>query len=106
MIDMDKCGLKIEASNDNFGKCISWERCHFDGASNQEIKLNLMMAISANVNYNLEWHSHWPQEEGETNLFRMFTFIERIINQVTTNWPGSQPCSIQFDCQSGAKVPI
>jgi hypothetical protein len=81
MIDMDKYGLKIEASNPKFGKCISWEGCHFDGAYNQEMKLNLMMAISADVNYDMELHSHWLQEEEGANLFRMFTFIERIIEQ-------------------------
>ena len=36
MIDMDECRLKIEASNPNFGICVSWERCHFDGAYNLE----------------------------------------------------------------------
>jgi hypothetical protein len=64
MIDMDKCSLKIEASNHYFCKCVSWGCCHFDGVYNQEIKLNLMMAISANINYDMEWHSHWPQEGG------------------------------------------
>jgi hypothetical protein len=64
MIDMDKCSLKIEASNPNFGKCVSWERCHFNEVYNHEWKLNLIMTIGANVNYDMEWHSHWPQEEG------------------------------------------
>ncbi len=65
MIDMDKCGLKIETSNLSSGKCVSWECCHFEGAYNQERKLNLMMAISANPNYDMDWRELWPQEEGE-----------------------------------------
>jgi len=92
MIDMDECGLKIEASNPSFGKCVSWERCHFDGAYNRERKLNLMMAISADKNYDMEWHSHWPQEEGGTNLFRMYRFIESIIDRLAIDWPGRSFC--------------
>ena len=74
-IDMDECGLKIETSNPSLGKCVSWEHCHFEGPLNQERKLNLMMAISANCNYNMEWHKLWPQEEGGTNLSRMYMLI-------------------------------
>ena len=92
MIDMDECGLKIETSNPGFGKCVSWERCHFEGAYNRERKLNLMMAISANPVYDMEWHEHWPQEEGGTNLFRMYTFIERIIDQLAIDRPGCSFC--------------
>ena len=36
VIDMDECGLKIEKSNPSFGKCVSWEGCHFEGAYNRE----------------------------------------------------------------------
>jgi hypothetical protein len=32
MIDMDECGFKIETSNSLFRKCVSWERCSFEGA--------------------------------------------------------------------------
>jgi hypothetical protein len=92
MIDVDECGLKIDASNPNFGKCVSWERCHFDGAYNREKKLNLMMAISADTDYNMEWHSLWPQEEGGTNLYRMYRFIESIIDQLAVDWPGRSFC--------------
>ena len=31
IIDTDQAGMKIEESNPNFGKTVSWERCHFDG---------------------------------------------------------------------------
>ena len=50
-----------------------------------------MMAISAD-NYGMEWHELWPQEEGGTNLFRMYTFIERIIDQLAIDWPGRSFC--------------
>jgi hypothetical protein len=92
MIDMDKCSLKIENSNPLFGKSVSWERCHFEGVYNQERKLNLMMAISADHNSDMEWHKLWPQEEGGPNLFRMDTFIESIINQLAIDWPGHTFC--------------
>ena len=51
-----------------------------------------MMAISADQNYDMEWHELWSQEEGGTNLFRMYTFIERIIDQLAIDWPGSSFC--------------
>ena len=75
MIDMDQAGMKIEASNPNFGKCVSWERCHFDGAYNREQKLNLMMAVSADTALDMEWHDYWRQEEGGTNLYRVYIFL-------------------------------
>ncbi len=59
MIDMDECGFKIENNNLLFGKSLSWEHCHFEGAYNRERKLNLM-AISADQNYDMEWHKLWP----------------------------------------------
>ena len=49
MIDMDQAGMKIEATNPQFGKTVSWERCHFDGAYNRERKLNLMMAVARDL---------------------------------------------------------
>jgi hypothetical protein len=67
-------------------------RGHFEGAYNRERKLNLMMAISADRNYDMEWHQLWPQEEGGTNLFRMYTFIERIIDQLAIDWRGRSFC--------------
>jgi hypothetical protein len=56
MIDKDECGLKIKTSNPSFGKCVSWELCHFEGAYNRERKLNLMMAISADRNYDISYN--------------------------------------------------
>jgi hypothetical protein len=53
-----------------------------------------MMAISADRNYDMEWHEPWPQEEGGTNLFMMYTFIERIMDQLVIDWPAG--CSFCF----------
>ena len=92
MIDMDQAGMKIEGSNPNFGKTVSWERCHFDGAYNRDRKLNLMMAISADEAYNMEWHDYWPQEEGGTNLYRVLTFFDRIMDQLEADHPGRSFC--------------
>lgn len=92
MIDMDQAGLKIEASNPHFGKTVSCERCHFEGAYNRDAKLNLMMAVCADPNYDMEWHDYWPQDEGGTNLFRVYTFFERIIDQLAVDRPGRSFC--------------
>ena len=71
---------------------MSWERCHFDGAYNRDRKLNLIMAVSADPNYDMEWHEYWPQEEGGTNLYRVYTFYERIIDRLDIDQPGRSFC--------------
>ena len=58
-IDMDQAGMKIEATNPHFGKTVSWERCHFEVAYNRDRKLNLMMVMSADPEYDMEWHEYW-----------------------------------------------
>jgi hypothetical protein len=34
----------------------------------------------------MEWHKLWPQEESGTNLFQVYTFIDRIIDQLAIDW--------------------
>ncbi len=92
MIDVDESGMKIEASNHKFGKAVSFHRCHIDGAYNRDRKLNLIMAVSADPIYDMEWHEHWEQEEGGTNLYRMYTFFERIMEQLAVDRPGRSFC--------------
>ena len=92
MIDMDQAGMKIEASNPRYGKTVLWQRSHFDGSYNRDKKLNLMMAISADRAYNMEWHEHWEQEEGGTNLFRVYSFYERVMDQLDADHPGRSFC--------------
>ena len=64
MIDVDEAGFKIESTNPSFGKTVSWLRCYLVGEYNRDKKVNCMMAISADANYNMAWHDIWPQEEG------------------------------------------
>jgi hypothetical protein len=92
MIDIDECGMKIEATNPRFGKCVSWERCWIEGAYNRDRKLNLLMAISADPQLNMEWHDIWPQGEGGTTVFRYYVFLERIIAWLAEHWPGRSFC--------------
>lgn len=92
MIDIDECGLKIEATNPRFGKCVSWERCWQEGAYNRDRKLNLLMAISADQAMNMEWHDMWQQSEGGTTFFRYYVFIERIIEWLAQNQQGRSFC--------------
>ena len=47
MIDLDEAGFKIESTNPNFGKTVTWMRCYLEGEYNREKKVNCMMAISA-----------------------------------------------------------
>ena len=92
MIDVDESGMKIEASNPHFGKTVSFHRCHIDGAYNRERKLNLILAVSADPVYDMEWHEHWEQEEGGTTLYRMYTFFERIMDQLAVDRPERSFC--------------
>ena len=36
----------------------------------------------------MEWHELWLQEEGGMHLFRMYTTIKRIIDQLAIDWMG------------------
>ena len=46
------------------------------------------MAITADPAYNMEWHDCWPQEEGGTNVYRVYNFFERAIDQLDVNYSG------------------
>ena len=92
MIDMDECGLKIEATNPRYGKSVTWERCHTDGSYNRDKKLNLIMAISADPALDMEWHDMWPQEEGGTDLYRVYVFFDRVIQWLNQHHPGRSFC--------------
>lgn len=78
MIDMDQAGFKIEATNRKFGKVVSWERCYIEGQYLRDEKLNCMMAVSADDVYDMEWHDLWPQTEGGTTIYKVYTFFEQI----------------------------
>jgi hypothetical protein len=88
MIDLDGSGMKIEASNPHFGKAVSFHCCHIDGAYNRDRKLNLILAVCPDPDYDMGWHEHWEQEEGGTNLFWMYTFLKHIIDELADDRPG------------------
>ena len=92
MIDLDEAGFKIECTNPKFGKTVTWLRCYLEGEYNREKKVNCMMAISADRNYDMEWHDIWPQEEGGTDLNRVIVFIQRVIAQLAVDYPGRSFC--------------
>jgi hypothetical protein len=92
MIDVDEAGFKIESTNPSFGKTVSWLRCYLEGEYNRDKKVNCMMAISADRNYNMAWHDIWPQEEGGTDVYRVYTFFRRVIDRLTIDHPGRSFC--------------
>jgi len=51
-----------------------------------------MMAISADPAYDMEWHDIWPQEEGGTDIYRVYIFFERIIYRLANDHPGWSFC--------------
>ena len=58
MINMDQCKVKIEHSNPSMAKAVSMDCAHVDGAYDRDAGVNLMMAVSANPNYDMQWHNH------------------------------------------------
>ena len=46
------------------------------------------LAILADPAYNMEWHDCWPQEEGGTNLYRVYTFFDRVMDRLDVDHPG------------------
>ena len=92
MIDVDEAGFKIESTNPSFGKTVSWLRCYLEGEYNRDKKVNCMMAISADGKYNMAWHDIWPQEEGGTDVYRVYTFFRRVIDRLTIDDPGRFFC--------------
>ena len=89
---MDEAGFKIESTNPSFGKMVSWLQCYLEGEYNRDKKVNCMMAISADGNYNMAWHDIWPQEEGGTDVYRVYTFFGRVIDRLTIDHPGRSFC--------------
>ena len=92
MINMDQCKLKVEHSNPSSAKAVSMERAHVEGAYNRDEGVNLMMAVSADPAYDMEWHDYWRSDEGGTNLFRLLEFYERILDRLDQDWPGRSFC--------------
>ena len=50
------------------------------------------MEISADPQYNMEWHKCWPQEEGGTNLYLVYTLFDRTMDQLDVDRPGRSCC--------------
>ena len=68
----------------NFG-CVRGTKPSFFTFARENSGLQpLMMAISADRNYNMAWHDIWPQEEGRVNAT---TFARGNIPSVTVNQP-------------------
>ncbi len=90
VVDIDEAGIKLEHSNQKRGKTPTIMRCDNDGVYNQDQKNNLLLAICGNENYNQSGHEIW---EGKgTTLFRLYSFLERIIAQMAIDHPGRSFC--------------
>ena len=51
-----------------------------------------MMAMLAHPQHNMERHDCWPQEEEGTNLYRVYTLFDRIMDQLGVDRPGRSFC--------------
>ena len=40
----------------------------------------------------MAWHDIWPQEEGGTDVYRVYTFFRRVIDWLTIDHPGRSFC--------------
>ena len=64
-----------------------------EGQYNRAKKVNCMMAVSADPQYNMEWHTVWPQdEEGTTIHWVVYALFELIIDQLDIDYPGRSFC--------------
>jgi len=63
-----------------------------EGEYNRDKKVNCMMAISVDGNYNMAWHDIWSQEEGGTDVYKVYTFFRRVIDRLTIDHPGRSFC--------------
>jgi hypothetical protein len=74
MVDINEAGFKIEHTNPDFGKTMLWLRCYLKGEYNCNKKVNCLMAILGDRNYNMEWHDVWSQEEGGNDVYCVYIF--------------------------------
>ncbi len=51
-----------------------------------------MMAISADDNYNMEWHDIQKQEEVGTAVYKVYTFFKRVCDDLNIDHPERQFC--------------
>ena len=86
IIDIDEAGFKLEHTNRKFGKTVTALRCTDEGVYNHGKKINLLLAISGDPIHNMRWHEMWL--EGGTTIVRFQAFIQRILNDLATNFPG------------------
>ena len=58
---------------------------------NRSRKLDLMMVVSANPGYKMEWYYIWVQGEIETNMYLVYTMFDRVTEQVKNNYIHMEP---------------
>ena len=90
LIDIDEMGIEIEHSNRNRGKTVEGQRCNAAGVYNRNEKMNVLLAISGCDVNPMRWVEPWTGEG--TTLFRYCEFLERILDDLDTHYPGRSFC--------------
>jgi hypothetical protein len=63
------------------------------------------MAILGNRNYNMEWHDVWSQEEGGTDVYCAYVFLQRVIAKLAIDHPDCLFC-LTMDNLNSHKNPM
>ena len=70
---------------------------YLEGEYNRDKKVNCLMSISGDREYNIEWHDVWPQEEKGTDVYCVYVFFQRVTLSALANinappYPSPVPC--------------
>ena len=65
---------------------------YLEGEYNRDKKVNCLMSISGDREYNIEWHDVWPQEEKGTDVYCVYEFFQRVIAELVLDHPDQLFC--------------
>jgi hypothetical protein len=87
MIDIDEAKFKLESADRKYGKVAREFRCNLRGKYKKgEPGSNLIMAISGDGNNPYSFHQQYT--EGGTDLWRFYSFMRDLIDDLQTRFPG------------------
>ncbi len=69
MIDINEVGIKLDHNNQKHGNTPTILRVHDEGVNNQDEKIQLLLTIYGDKQYDHSWNEMW---EGEGTTFASF----------------------------------
>ena len=90
IINIDEARLELVSSNRRHGKTHKGERVKEAGPYSKSGKLNLLLAISGDLDHPDRWHEIWSC--GETTISKFLAIIRRIISDIGPGTPSRRRC--------------